>query len=83
MLESSDYAAMASSLAEVVPASRTIAFLEGGYDLQAIAESAGATVEGSLGIGASEGRLPTEVTGSAGRVTELVVEALSEFWEVR
>ena len=44
-LESRDYAAMTRSLGRVMPANRTIFFLEGGYDLEALEGSARATLE--------------------------------------
>ncbi|NND04621.1 MAG: histone deacetylase [Acidimicrobiia bacterium] len=43
-----DYGAMAASLAQCVPEQRSIVFLEGGYDLAALEESAAATVRGWL-----------------------------------
>ena len=41
-----DYRVMASALAAVVAKDRTVYFLEGGYDLEAISSSVAATVEG-------------------------------------
>jgi acetoin utilization deacetylase AcuC-like enzyme len=81
MLESVDYAAMAWQLASVVPPNRIIAFLEGGYDLDAIRQSARLTVDGMFDpdLGPSG---TTVVEGSARRVVELVVDALSPHWEV-
>lgn len=43
-LSSGDYADLTSTLLELVPAGRCIAFLEGGYDLEALASSAAACV---------------------------------------
>lgn len=80
-LRTDDYAAMANLLAEVVPANRTVAFLEGGYDLDAIAGAASATVKGTLGLDRA-GELPGVVTGSASRTVDLAVEALADHWEV-
>lgn len=80
-LGTADYASMARSLSRLVPANRTIAFLEGGYDLEAIAASAAATVEGTLGVGPAAD-LPEEVTGSAARTVELTIEAVGPHWEV-
>ena len=81
LLETLDYATMAAALASVVPPSRTIAFLEGGYDLQAMAASASATVGGTLGF-TSAAPLPSLISGSAARVVDLAVETLSRYWEV-
>jgi acetoin utilization deacetylase AcuC-like enzyme len=81
MLESEDYRTMAASLAAIVPPRRTIAFLEGGYDLDAVATSARLAVEGTLG-GDVPSLSPDDVSGSARRVTELAVEALSRHWDL-
>jgi acetoin utilization deacetylase AcuC-like enzyme len=43
-LSSGDYADLTSQLSTLVPSGRTIAFLEGGYDLDALGDSAAATV---------------------------------------
>jgi acetoin utilization deacetylase AcuC-like enzyme len=48
-LEAGDYGWMASKLAEIHPASRTVFALEGGYDLKAIEESARLAVLGISG----------------------------------
>jgi acetoin utilization deacetylase AcuC-like enzyme len=48
-LTAEDYAGMASSLRETVPASRTAFFLEGGYDLAALTASTAATLRGCHG----------------------------------
>jgi len=81
-LESVDYGRMARCLAQLVPAHRTVAFLEGGYDLDAIAEGARYSVEGTL-ANMDPVELPTEVDGSAARVVDLSVEYLQQFWELR
>ena len=47
-LGAADYGAMANMLAPLVPAGRAVVFLEGGYDLDALEESAAATVQGWL-----------------------------------
>jgi acetoin utilization deacetylase AcuC-like enzyme len=44
-LEAADYAFMSAALRELVPSGRTIYFLEGGYDLEAIEESVAATLD--------------------------------------
>jgi len=80
-LESDDYGLMAASLVSIVPSNRIVAFLEGGYDLDALASSAAATVEGLVGMrGAPD--LPSAVGGSAGRILDLVVESLDSHWEL-
>ena len=80
-LEDDSYATMAAALTEIVPANRTIAFLEGGYDLQALARGSRATVEGLLGV-VGPGLLEGEITGAARRMVDLAVEALTDQWEI-
>ncbi len=53
-LLASDYAYMAAALREAVPPGRTIFFLEGGYDLAAIADSVAATLTGAAGLPAED-----------------------------
>ncbi len=48
-LTEGDYHFMAARLSEIVPPNRTLIFLEGGYDLDAIAESTRATLLGFAG----------------------------------
>ena len=79
----SDYAFMAASLAGVTPPARTIFFLEGGYDLEAIRTSVSATLAGSAGIAVPDEvhrfrspetafRVLEQVAGEAGKVWELL-----------
>jgi acetoin utilization deacetylase AcuC-like enzyme len=49
-LTSGDYAAITKRVLELVPAGRTVAVLEGGYDLDALQWSAAATMAALLGI---------------------------------
>lgn len=49
-LISADYGAMAAVLASIVPANRTVVFLEGGYHLPALAASVAATLQGFTGV---------------------------------
>jgi acetoin utilization deacetylase AcuC-like enzyme len=48
-LSSGDYADLTAALCELVPPGRRLVFLEGGYDLQALADSAGACVAALVG----------------------------------
>jgi acetoin utilization deacetylase AcuC-like enzyme len=48
-LDEADYARMSKRLAEVVPPGRTVLFLEGGYDLEAIEGSVAAAIRGFRG----------------------------------
>jgi acetoin utilization deacetylase AcuC-like enzyme len=50
-LSSGDYADLTAELVSLVPAGRCVFFLEGGYDLQALADSVGACVGALAGIG--------------------------------
>jgi acetoin utilization deacetylase AcuC-like enzyme len=82
MLESKHYGWLSKWVASQVPTARVIAFLEGGYDLDALTTSSTATVEGLTGrVGDFE--WPTEAVGSAGRMVDLTVESLSRYWELR
>ena len=49
-LTSGDYADLTAGLVALVPRSRCILFLEGGYDLDALAASAGASVAAAIGV---------------------------------
>ncbi|MCL1595337.1 MAG: histone deacetylase [Actinomycetia bacterium] len=80
-LESGDYGQMAAALTSVVPSNRVVAFLEGGYDLDALVSGAAATVEGLAGL-REQGEWPTVLDGSSRRVVDLAVEALKPFWEL-
>lgn len=80
-LETLDYGLMAASLTSIVRADRIVAFLEGGYDLDALALSAAATVEGLTAL-PRDTALPSVVRGQAGQVLDLAVEALAPYWEL-
>jgi acetoin utilization deacetylase AcuC-like enzyme len=49
-LSSGDFAVLTARLATLVPAGRVVAFLEGGYDLQALADSTAAALGALAGI---------------------------------
>jgi acetoin utilization deacetylase AcuC-like enzyme len=82
LLESRHYGWLAQSVVGQVPRSRVIAFLEGGYDLDALRDSSTATVEGLSG---RAGGLdwPTEAVGSAGQVVNIAIDSLRPHWELR
>jgi len=80
-LETQDYGLMAASLVSVVPSNRIVAFLEGGYDLDALASSAAATVEGLVGV-TRPITPPAVAGGSAAEILDLVVESLDPYWEL-
>jgi len=63
-----DYAALAGRVAELAPStSRTIAFLEGGYDFAALRASVGATASVLAGIGAAVSDDERPSAGGPGR----------------
>ena len=73
-LTAGDFADLTDRLLQVGPPGRLIAFLEGGYDLQALALSAGAFVSGLAGLAfrpepASSGGPGRAVVAAAMRVT--------------
>jgi acetoin utilization deacetylase AcuC-like enzyme len=74
-LTSADYADLVVELVGLVPTGRVVLFLEGGYDLGALADSAGATVAAIVGMDYR----PEQVTGRGrggvvGEVDALVVD---------
>ena len=69
-LSAGDYGPMTARLAALVPAGRVVAFLEGGYDLDALATSAAACVAALAGE-----ELDTERPTSGGPGTEAVTAA--------
>jgi acetoin utilization deacetylase AcuC-like enzyme len=69
-LSSGDYAAMTARLVELVPAGKRLAMLEGGYDLQALADSTAAALGALAGI---DHRPEPATSGGPGRD---VVEAV-------
>lgn len=77
-LVAADYANMAGHLVPMVPESRTLFFLEGGYDLQAIAQSVAATLKGAEGRPADDGVTSLESPPAAHRVVEAVESRVAE-----
>ena len=75
-LSSGDYADITRHLLEYAPAGRRIAFLEGGYDLDALADSAGAVVAQLAG---QEHRPERSTSGGPGRH---VVDAAVAHWRL-
>ena len=49
-LTSGDYADLTTSLVALVPRGRCVLFLEGGYDLEALANSSGASIAAAIGV---------------------------------
>lgn len=80
-LAADDYAFMAGRLAGAVPPGRTVLFLEGGYDLAALRDSAAATVRG-LADGAVEGAPVSPGGGAPEHMAMAVVREASRFWDL-
>jgi acetoin utilization deacetylase AcuC-like enzyme len=79
----SDYAYMANSLVGIVPDGRTVVFLEGGYDLNAIQGSVAATFSGFAGDFNMNAPAQGDSEPAAWRSLELVEKGLGDFWKVR
>lgn len=80
-VETSAYTVMAGALSGIVPANRIISFLEGGYDLTALATAPVATVQGIL---SPQQHIvwPEMSNGSAERLVDLTVEIAKEYWDI-
>ena len=72
---------MAGRLSGVVPAARTVIFLEGGYDLAALRESPAATLRGFAG---EEGdpRAPFPEHPSAAEIGRAVTAEAKRYWDL-
>ncbi len=81
MLGEGDYHTMAHRLRGLVPAHRTVFFLEGGYDLAAIRTSVTATINGALGEEPPE-YVPVKSQPGAWRIVELATKSAGRFWEI-
>ncbi len=74
-LSAGDFGLLTERLAALVPAGRRIAFLEGGYDLDALARSVATTLPALVGA-----RPPHEEAPSAGGPGHVVVDAVADLW---
>lgn len=81
-LLASDYAFMAGALAAVTPPGRTIFFLEGGYDLDAIRKSVSATISGAAGIPVPDEERRLRSPDVAFRILDAVVEESRKAWDL-
>ena len=81
-LLASDYAFMAAALASVTPVERTIIFMEGGYDLDAISQSVSATLSGAAGIAVPDEEHRFRSPQVAFRVLDAVVEEARKAWDL-
>lgn len=78
-LAAGDYSMMASGLAPLVSPGRTVYFLEGGYDLEAIRNSVAATLDGHAGAASPA---PAPAPSWMGRGIDQIVETLAPYWDV-
>ncbi len=79
-LTAADYAWLAGSLARIHPPSRTVAALEGGYNLGALRDSANAMVRGVAGEVPAESALHSPEASAA--AVEIAAMAVSAHWSV-
>ena len=82
-LLASDYAFMSGALAGVTPPGRTIFFLEGGYDLNAIRTSVSATLSGTAGIAVPDEDRRFRSPEVAFRILEVVAQEAGKVWDIR
>jgi acetoin utilization deacetylase AcuC-like enzyme len=78
-LEADDFGWMAAEAAKLMPASRTVVFLEGGYHLPALTASSTATLQGLAGARPVITDSYFSPPGAFDAV-DLVARALSDFW---
>jgi acetoin utilization deacetylase AcuC-like enzyme len=77
-LSADDFGLITGRLAVLAPPGRRIAFLEGGYDLEALTRSVATTLPNLVGA-----RAPREEPPSAGGSGQVVVDAAGQFWAER
>ena len=82
-LRSEDYHALGAAVAEAAGQGRLVMFLEGGYDLEALAESSEATVRGVSAAGIEIPQSSEPPVGTAARLLEYTAEILTPYWDVR
>lgn len=81
-LLASDYAFMAGALAAIMPPGRTIYYLEGGYDLEAIRTSVAATLAGGAGEEVPDEPRRFRSPEVAFRILDAVTEEAAKVWDV-
>jgi acetoin utilization deacetylase AcuC-like enzyme len=78
-----DYFAMSAALRAVVPTNRVIFFLEGGYDLPAMRDSAAATLQGlASSVDPDEAVADGLALGSSGQLLRAAFERAELYWEL-
>jgi acetoin utilization deacetylase AcuC-like enzyme len=80
-LVAGDYGYMAGRLAGVVPSGRIAVFLEGGYDLEALHDSAAATVRG-FAAGPGDEEVPPPEDGAAAIIADGVAKVAARHWDL-
>ncbi|MBT8198294.1 MAG: histone deacetylase [Acidimicrobiia bacterium] len=75
-----DYGRAIGAVAAAVPDPRWVFFLEGGYDLEAIAGSVAATVDGLAGLPVDGRRLATSPSHPAWRMVDQVAQRAATWW---
>jgi acetoin utilization deacetylase AcuC-like enzyme len=79
-LDEADYSRMARRLTEIVPSGRTVLFLEGGYDLEAIEASVAASIRGF------DGEYPERTGGAspdrAWNMFKVAAATVATHWEL-
>ena len=80
-LLASDYAFMAGALAAVTPPGRTIYYLEGGYDLEAIRASVSATLAGAAGEDVPDEARRFRSPEVAFRILDAVTAEAAKVWD--
>lgn len=80
-LETEDYGFMAGALRGKAPEARTIFFLEGGYDLAALAAATAETLRGFSNPPALESPVPG--SGAAWQMAHAVVRRMVPYWDLK
>ena len=75
-----DYGWMAGALNALIPKQRTVFFLEGGYNLDALSGSISSTLDGHAGLGGTE--MPLTAAEAPNPALSQIVETLAPYWDV-
>jgi acetoin utilization deacetylase AcuC-like enzyme len=81
-LQAADYGFMSQRLREAAPLAPTIAFLEGGYDLEALSSGVDATLRGLLSADDFSADLPVSSPRQAYDSLMLVKKHASQYWSL-
>jgi acetoin utilization deacetylase AcuC-like enzyme len=75
-----DYGWMAGALNALIPKQRTVFFLEGGYNLDALSGSISATLDGHAGVRDTE--IPLTAAEAPNPALSQIVETLAPYWDL-